>query len=212
MHTPDRLEIRSRPVGSWATNTYVLVCPATRQSVLIDPGAEPATLQTLLDGTSPVAILLTHTHHDHIGALGEMCTHLPGVPLMAHRGPHVAGVSLAADRWLANSDTVQVGNHTLRAYHTPGHTEDMLSYAIENDSRIVVGDTLFEGGPGKTRSEDEFAMTLYTLRTVVLAWPDETRCYPGHGPSFRLGDQRAAIDAFLAKDHGSFFGDATWGM
>jgi glyoxylase-like metal-dependent hydrolase (beta-lactamase superfamily II) len=53
---------------------------------------------------------------------------------------------------------------------------------------------------------------LKTLRNVVLPWPDETVCYPGHGPSFRLGDQRAAIEAFVGKDHGRFFGDAAWDM
>ena len=51
--------------------------------------------------------------------------------------------------------------------------------------------------------------TLRTLRDVILAWPDETICYPGHGPSFRMGDKRPAIEGFLAKDHGPFFGDAT---
>ncbi len=55
-------------------------------------------------------------------------------------------------------------------------------------------------------------MTLANLRNIILTWPDDTVCYPGHGPSFRLGDKRAAMTAFAHKDHGNFFGDATWEM
>lgn len=57
-----------------------------------------------------------------------------------------------------------------------------------------------------------FQTTLRTLREVVLRWHDETVCYPGHGAAFRLGDRRGDIEAFLRKDHGAFFGDATWEM
>jgi glyoxylase-like metal-dependent hydrolase (beta-lactamase superfamily II) len=77
---------------------------------------------------------------------------------------------------------------------------------------VIVGDTIFAGGPGRTGSAEAFRTTLNTLRTVVMPWPDDTVCYPGHGPSFRLGDIRLAIDAFLQKDHGDFHGDAEWGM
>lgn len=206
-----QLELRTAPVGSWSTNTYVLVCPTTRQSILVDPGSEPDTLQTLLNDTTPTAIVLTHTHADHIGALDTMRKRLK-VPVMCHHGPHVDGAVFQIDRALAHGDTVTVGEHTLVAYHTPGHTEDMLCYGIEHDTRVLVGDTIFDGGPGRTRSPEDFATTLYTLRTIVLAWDDETHCYPGHGPSFRLGDRRAAIEAFLDKDHGNFSGDATWDM
>jgi glyoxylase-like metal-dependent hydrolase (beta-lactamase superfamily II) len=81
-----------------------------------------------------------------------------------------------------------------------------------DDNRIIVGDTIFEGGPGHTSSPKAFQTTLRTLRNIILTWPDETVCYPGHGASFRLGDKRAAIEAFLSKDHGALFGDATWEM
>lgn len=203
------LELRERSVGPWPMNTYAIVCPETGDSVLIDPGAEPETLQAMLAGTNPVAILLTHTHPDHVGVLDEMRA-LLNVPLLAHAGPHHNDMQLNADRVLADGDTIKVGNGRLRAYATPGHIDDMLSFAIEDDQRIVVGDTLFEGGPGRTWSPEAFRTTLKTLRDVVLAWPDDTICYPGHGPSFRLGDKRAVIESFVARDHGDFYGDATW--
>ena len=206
-----KMELRMRTVGEWQMNAYGLVCPGTRQSVLIDPGAEPDRLSEMLADTQPVGILITHTHPDHIGALEEMRARLQ-VPVMAHPGPHWQGLELAADRWLGDGDEVQVGEHRLRVYHTPGHIDDIICFAIAGDERIIVGDTIFEGGPGKTESADSFATTLRTLREIVLRWPDETVCYPGHGPHFRLGDKRAGIEAFLSKDHGEFFGDATWEM
>lgn len=85
MNEHHTLELRTRSIGPWPMHTYVFVCPTTRRSVLIDPGAEPATLMELLDGTTPEAILLTHTHADHIGVLDEMRERLK-VPLLAHPG------------------------------------------------------------------------------------------------------------------------------
>lgn len=207
----EKLELRTRAVGPWKTNTYVLICPTTRQSVLIDPAAEPDTLLEMLADSDPIAILLTHTHFDHTGALDEMRARL-NAPLVAHPGPHSAGKALDADRWLNHGDMVQVGEHALEVYHTPGHADDIICFSIVDDHRVIVGDAIFEGGPGHTSSSDAFQNTLQTLRNIVLPWPDNTVCYPGHGASFRLGDRRAAIEAFLSKDHAHFFGDATWDM
>lgn len=208
---PDKMILQMAEVGPWPMNTYALICPTTGQSVLFDPGAEPDKLAAMLAGSTPVAILITHTHFDHINALDEMRRRL-AVPVMAHPGPHSDGLTLNADRHLDTGDAVQVGDHTLRVYHAPGHIPDQICFAIENDHRIIVGDAIFEGGPGRTWSAEDFKTTLNTLREVILPWPDDSLCYPGHGPSFRLGDKRPAIEAFVNKDHGDFFGDATWEM
>ncbi|MBW2603386.1 MAG: MBL fold metallo-hydrolase [Deltaproteobacteria bacterium] len=205
------MKIRRKQVGPWGLNAYVLVCSKTRKSVLVDPGAEPDALDKLLTKTEPAAIILTHTHSDHIGALAEMRKRLE-VPVMAHAGPHADIVNLDADRWIAHGDRVKVGSHEVNVYHTPGHTSDQICLMSEDPHFAVVGDTIFDGGPGRTWSTKGFQVTLKTLRNIVLSWSDETVCYPGHGPSFCLGDKRKAIEAFLNKDHGSFFGDATWDM
>ena len=208
---PTSLELRTRPVGPYSVNAYALVCPVTGQSVLIDPGDDPDALQEMLKETRPIAILLTHTHFDHVGALKAMRARLK-VALVLHRGPHAKGFMTEATYWVEDGDTLQVGEHTLRVFSAPGHTADQVCYAIEEESRVIVGDAIFEGGPGKTGSIEGFQTTLKTLREVILPWSDDTVCYPGHGAWFRLGDKRREIEAFLAKDHGEFFGDATWGM
>lgn len=204
-----KLILKTRQVGPWGMNTYALIDPDSQQSVLIDPGADPDILQEMLAGSTPVAIWLTHTHGDHIGALDEMQERL-NVPVIGHE--NVTAVSL--DQTLRNHDTIQLGEHTLQIFHTPGHIDDQICFAIfhPNDSRVIVGDTIFEGGPGRTWSTDGFQQTLQTLRQVVLTWPNDTYCYPGHGPSFRLGDIRPQIENFLAKNHTDFYGDATWDM
>jgi hydroxyacylglutathione hydrolase len=211
MSTPPTLELRTRSVGPWPMNTYALACPTTHQSVLIDPGADPETLISMLEGTQPIAILLTHTHPDHVGALQVMRERL-GVPLLAHPGPHFQNMALATDREIADGELIDLGRHRLKAHYAPGHIADMICFAVVDGTDVVVGDTLFEGGPGHTQSPADFQTTLRTLREVVLPWPDDTICHTGHGPSFRLGDKRAAIEAFLARDHGDFHGDATWDL
>ena len=208
---PTSLELRTRQVGPLQHERIRARLPVTRQSVLIDPGDDPDALQEMLKDTRPIAILLTHTHSDHVGALKAMRARLK-VSLLLHRGPHAAGFMTEANNWVEDGDTLQVGEQTLRVFFTPGHTADQVCYAIEEDSRVIVGDTIFDGGPGKTWSGEGFQTTLKTLREVILRWSDETVCYPGHGAAFRLGDKRRDIEAFVSKDHGEFFGDATWGM
>ncbi len=207
-----QLELVERQVGQWGMNTYALICHETNQSILFDPGADPDTLQAMLGNSKPVAILLTHTHIDHIEALDDMRQRLQ-VPVMGNDGPHEPhGHDVGVDEWLRDGDSVQFGNYKLHVHYAPGHIGDQICFTIEGDNRIIVGDTIFDGGPGKTWTNDGFKTTLETLKNVVLKWNDDVICYPGHGPSFRLGDRRTDVEAFIAKDHGDFFGDATWDM
>jgi glyoxylase-like metal-dependent hydrolase (beta-lactamase superfamily II) len=188
-------------------NTYALIDPATNQSILFDPGADPDKLSAMLGDSTPIAIALTHTHIDHVMALDEMRQRLH-VPVIGHTGNIDNGEPVDFDQSLEHGSTVVLGDHLLHVEYAPGHISNQICFRV--DQRIIVGDTIFAGGPGKTWTKAGFQQTLDTLRTIVLNWPDDAHCYPGHGPTFRLGEIRAQVEAFVAKDHGDFFGDATW--
>jgi glyoxylase-like metal-dependent hydrolase (beta-lactamase superfamily II) len=197
-----------KEVGPWPMNTYLLVCEETQVCAIVDPGADAQTLLALAQGTQVAAILITHAHPDHIGALVEVKA-ATGAPVYLHpKDAEQFGV--VYDNPLQHGQVIPVGNLRLGAIHTPGHTPGMTCLDL-GDGRVLVGDTIFVGGPGKTWSAEDFIVTMQTMQTIVFAWPDATRFYPGHGPSGTIGAERPAFEAFLQRgwSPGSF-GDITW--
>jgi hydroxyacylglutathione hydrolase len=202
------IKLITQAVGPWPMNTYIVIDEEKSNSAIVDPGADPDTILTLVEGTNIEAILITHGHPDHIGALAEVkaATQAPVYmnPLEAQE------FDLDFDLPLEDGQIITLGNSRLNAIHTPGHTPGMTSLDLA-DGRILVGDTIFVGGPGKTWSEEDFATTMRTMQQIVFAWPDETRFYPGHGPSGVIGQERLAFEAFLARGWSpDLFGDVTW--
>jgi hydroxyacylglutathione hydrolase len=188
-------------------NAYIIRCQASGAWAIVDPGEEAGRLLAAAPG-KPEMILITHGHFDHVGALEEI-RRQTGAPVYMHPAD-ADQFSLNYDQALSDGIQIRIGDLTIRAIHAPGHTPGMTCFDL-GDGRIVVGDTIFVGGPGKTWSPAEFQITMETMGKVVFSWPDETRFYPGHGPSGRIGDERPAYEAFL--NHGwneDLFGDVTW--
>ena len=96
------------------------------------------------------------------------------------------------------------------AIHAPGHTPGMTCFDL-GDGRIIVGDTVFVGGPGKTWSSEEFTQQMKTMQEIIFAWSDKTEFFPGHGPNGIIGNERPAFEAFLKRGWSpDLFGDVTW--
>lgn len=202
------LKLIKQEVGPWPMNSYILVDEAAHTSAIVDPGADAARLLALTRGTQVAAVLVTHGHADHVGALDEVRS-ATGAPVFIN--PIDAnGFNLQFDHTLSDGQPLTIGNQQLRAIHAPGHTPGMTCLDL-GDGRILVGDTIFVGGPGKTWSAEDFGTTMQTMQQVVFKWPDKTRFYPGHGPSGAIGQERPAFEAFVARGWApDMHGDVTW--
>jgi glyoxylase-like metal-dependent hydrolase (beta-lactamase superfamily II) len=192
-------------VGPLGVNCYIVGDETTRETMVIDPGGDArAILDTLRHGRlTPSAIVATHAHFDHLLALEEVRqqTRAPFF-LHADEAPALANASLGArlfgfvfgqpapaDRLLRDGDQVRVGALALKVLHTPGHSPGGICLAYDNG--VFVGDTLFQGGIGRTDLPGgDYAMLMRSIRDKLLMLPDETRVYPGHGDATTIGEER----------------------
>ena len=134
-----------KEVGPWPMNTYLIVCEATGASAVVDPGADADIILTIAEGTWIEKILVTHGHMDHVGALGAI-KEATGAPVYMNPADAQA-FDLSYDIPLGDGDNILVGELIIRAVHSPGHTPGMTCFDL-GDGRVVVGDTVFVGGPG----------------------------------------------------------------
>lgn len=189
-------------------NCYLYWDDLTSDAVIIDPGDEDDRIVDAVAeaGCTPRAILLTHGHLDHIGAV-EPLKNRYDIPVLigqgeedllsdpAKNGSAAYGMPLTApppDQLIADDDLVVYGSLSLRVLATPGHSPAGVCYLDESNGWLFCGDTLFMQSIGRT---DLYGASLERLmesiRTRILTLPDGVRCFPGHGPSTTVGAERA---------------------
>ena len=194
-------------MGPLDNNSYILACRQTGEAVIIDAPAEPEKLLGEVGDVKVNAIIITHRHGDHTAGLPEMKDGT-GAPVAVHSDDAQA-LPMPPEIQLNDGDTYQVGNVRLRAIHTPGHTPGAL--CLLTGKLLFTGDTLFPGGPGRTGSPEAFRQVKDSITKKLLALPDDTAVYPGHGIDTTIGETRRQVQAFDSKPHpGDLHGDVEW--
>jgi len=201
----DALAITKISVGPMDNNAYLLVCRSTGEALLIDAANDAERLIDLLgrgpDRPELRTIVTTHRHADHWQALAAVAG-ATGAQTVAH--PIDASLlPVSPDRVVSHGDTVTVGVVALDVIHLRGHTPGsiaLLHRDADGTPHLFTGDSLFPGGPGKTRSPADFTSLMNDLESWVFhELPDATWFYPGHGKDSTLGTERPHLAEWRAR-------------
>ena len=179
-------------LGGYAVNSYLLVDPRAREAAAVDTANAPdrivATAQQA--GLRITTLLLTHAHPDHIGGVDRLQS-ATGARLVAHPLDRSALDTIWNDRRdliATEFGRVSIGAHEVEIRWVPGHTHSGVCYRA--GQALFVGDCLFAGSVGRARSPADYQALLKGIRTKLLALPEETAIFPGHGPPTTVGEER----------------------
>ena len=203
-----QLDIRVFTLGEWMTNCYVVRATDAPNCWVIDCGFAPEPMIRYIreQSLTPKRVLLTHAHIDHIAGLNPLRAAFPDVPIAIHAAerafltdPELNLSALLpepitapdADATLAEGDAVDMAGLSFKVLDTPGHSPGGISLYQPEAKVVFVGDALFAGSIGRYDfpTSDPDAL-MRSLRDKLMALPDDTRVYPGHGPATTIGEER----------------------
>lgn len=196
--------VRIMEVGVFAANCYLVACEETREGVIIDPGADPKRILSMVAGENVKIkyIINTHGHVDHISANEEVRQEL-GAPVLVHEldgemykkmpanlMAFVGKTKLEApNRLLKGGENLSVGTLEFKVIETPGHSRGSIT--LHTDGALFTGDTLFAGSIGRTDLPGgSYPQLIMSIMQKLLVFPDETVVYPGHGPETTIGEEK----------------------
>ena len=202
------IDVRAFTVGPLQENCYVVRRPQAASAVIVDPGEEaPRLLEALhaLGIESVEAILLTHCHFDHVGAVKALhdatgapvwCPELETEILANLDDYTVPGFgpfeSYDADHTVAGGETLELAELTFDVRFTPGHSPGHVTYAVRDEAALLSGDVLFRGSVGRTDLPGgDWPTLLASIEALMAAFSPDTVVFPGHMGVTTLGDEQA---------------------
>ncbi len=189
------VRIRKLCVGPYENNVYVVADAGGRDAVIVDAASEPDRIIAATADVAPLAILTTHGHFDHVGAVEEVATRL-GIPFRIH--PADADLAGRAPDQPLEPGVIHVGGLELQAIHTPGHTPGSMCFATRGV--VLTGDTLFPGGPGATHGDPgDFHTIIASIEEHLFTLPQSTLVMPGHGLDTTIGTETPALADWVSR-------------
>ncbi len=196
------------PTG-YGNNVWVVVDRTTGEAAFIDAPGDPEANVEAADalGVKPAKILLTHGHFDHTPAIDSLKEKF-GAKLYAD--PAEAGLKDGQlDEGVVDGDQIAVGNLRFQVISVPGHTPGSTTFVYGKSA--FVGDTLFPGGPGRSKDNAALQQEIRSITTRLYALPDDTTIYPGHGAITTIGASKQEYAVFAGKKHAAdLCGDVNW--
>jgi glyoxylase-like metal-dependent hydrolase (beta-lactamase superfamily II) len=195
------LTITKVSVGPMDNNAYLLRCASSGDQVLIDAANEADRLLSLIGSSALQAVITTHRHQDHTGALAAVVK-ATGAESLAHTDD--ASAIPVVTRTLTDGETIAVGSCSLEVIHIVGHTPGSITLAYRDPTgtaHLWTGDSLFPGGVGNTRgNKPNFESLIGDVETKLFGrFGDDTWFYPGHGKDSTLGAERPALPEWRAR-------------
>jgi hydroxyacylglutathione hydrolase len=202
------LDVRMFTVGPVQENCFIARREGSDRGIVVDPGDEADRLLHAIDelNLSVDAVLVTHTHFDHIGAVAPVAR-ATGAPVYC---PALETFVLAdinsfvpfpgfgpfesydADETVQGGERLQLAGLDIEVLQTPGHSPGHVTYAVENEGALFSGDVLFQGSVGRVDLPGgDWETLLHSIGTLVDRFDEETVVYPGHMGITTLGRERA---------------------
>jgi hydroxyacylglutathione hydrolase len=205
------LMVDRHELGPASTNCYLVRrASGATEAVVVDPGADAPGLLRELEGRGAgcVAILITHTHWDHLGAVADLAegtgaqVYMPAVEAVVLARPQdfFPGIDIRpyeAEVLLEGGERLDLASIAFETVRVPGHSPGHLAFAT--DGALFSGDVLFAGSVGRTDLPfTDWSTLVESIRSLMERFPPETVVFPGHGPETTLGAELAR-NPFLSE-------------
>lgn len=200
-----KMDIKGMSLGPLGANCYIVNCG--KDAIIVDPGGDAASIIKVIDELElkPLAILLTHAHFDHIGALDEIrkryhadvyiheCEKDWLQDSSLNRSKLFTGediVTSPAEHYLQEG-TMEIGPFSFEVIHTPGHSPGSVSFVFHDEEKVVSGDILFYQGVGRTDLPGgDRSILESSIKNRLYLLPNTYTVHPGHGPNTTIGSEK----------------------